>query len=269
MIDVSFWFMFPVGIGVATIAMMAGIGGAVLFAPFFMLVLRLDPLVALGAGLVIEFFGFSSGVIGYARKKEINFSIVRQIVVFTAPATAVGVLLGRVIPAFILQIMLALLIFYLAYQFLFQGKDCLPKDPRCTGVSGLREKRAVTRMIKGTSSLGGLLVGMISAGLGELNELNFLKKMKLPVATASATSVFLVAMSATIGSLFHAYFLVRQGEIEIFADVISLLIFTVPGVVVGAQIGVFLANVINARLMGKVVGILFLILGVLTLMLVF
>jgi uncharacterized membrane protein YfcA len=119
------------------------------------------------------------------------------------------------------------------------------------------------------SSLGGLLVGMISAGLGELNELNFLKKMKLPVATASATSVFLVAMSATIGSLFHAYFLVRQGEIEIFADVISLLIFTVPGVVVGAQIGVFLANVINARLMGKVVGILFLILGVLTLMLVF
>jgi uncharacterized membrane protein YfcA len=110
---------------------------------------------------------------------------------------------------------------------------------------------------------------MISAGLGELNELNFLKKMKLPVATASATSVFLVAMSATIGSLFHAYFLVRQGEIEIFADVISLLIFTVPGVVVGAQIGVFLANVINARLMGKFVGILFLILGVLTLMLVF
>jgi uncharacterized membrane protein YfcA len=58
---VSFWFMFPVGIGVATIAMMAGIGGAVLFAPFFMLVLRLDPLVTLGAGLVIEFFGRTAG----------------------------------------------------------------------------------------------------------------------------------------------------------------------------------------------------------------
>jgi len=32
--------MFLVGTGIATIAMMAGIGGAVLFAPFFMLVLR-------------------------------------------------------------------------------------------------------------------------------------------------------------------------------------------------------------------------------------
>jgi len=249
--------------------MMAGIGGAVLFTPFFMLVLKLDPLVALGAGLVIEFFGFSSGVIGYGRKKEIDFSIVRQIVIFTVPATTAGVLLGRVIPTFILQIMLALLIFYLAYQFLFQGKECLPKDPRCTGVTTTRQKWAVTPIVRGTSFLGGLLVGMISAGLGELNELNFLKKMKLPVAVASATSVFLVAMSATVGSLFHAYFLVQQGEMEIFADVISLLVFTVPGVVVGAQIGVLLANVINASLMGKFVGILFLILGVLTLLLVF
>ena len=44
--------------------------------------------------------------------------------------------------------------------------------------------------------------------------------------------------------------------------------FTVPGVIGGAQIGVFLANRINARLMGKVVGVLFLVLAVLTLMLV-
>ena len=56
MIDPGLWFMFPVAIGIATIAMMAGIGGAILFAPFFMLVLKLDPLIALGAGLVIEFF---------------------------------------------------------------------------------------------------------------------------------------------------------------------------------------------------------------------
>ena len=67
MIDASFWFMFPVAVVIATIAMLAGIGGAVMFAPFFMLVLKLDPLIALGAGLVIEVFGFSSGVIGYWR----------------------------------------------------------------------------------------------------------------------------------------------------------------------------------------------------------
>ncbi len=269
MIDASFWFMFPIGIVIATIAMMAGIGGAALFAPLFMLVLKLDPLIALGSGLVIEFFGFSSGVIGYWRKKEIDFSIVKPLVVFTLPATIAGVVLGRVIPAAILQFMLALLLLYLAYQFLFKGKKCQPKDPRCTGVSDVRVKGIVTPVTKGTSLLGGFLVGMISVGLGEINELNFLQKMRLPVASASATSVFLVAVSATAGSIIHAYFLVSQGDTSIFTDVISILVFTVPGVVVGAQIGVVLANIVKTNLMGKLVGVLFVILGILTVLLVF
>ena len=89
MIDTGLWFMFPVAVGIATIAMLAGIGGAIMFAPFFMLVLRLDPLIALGAGLAIEVFGFSSGVIGYLRKKVIDFNIVRQVIVLTIPATIV------------------------------------------------------------------------------------------------------------------------------------------------------------------------------------
>ncbi len=46
--------------------------------------------------------------------------------------------------------------------------------------------------------LGGLLVGMISSGLGEVNKLNFLKKLKMTVPAASGTSVFLVAISAIV-----------------------------------------------------------------------
>ena len=93
--------------------------------------------------------------------------------------------------------------------------------------------------------------------------------MRLPVASASATSVFLVAVSATAGSIIHAYFLISQGDTSIFTDVISILVFTVPGVVVGAQIGVVLANIVKTNLMGKLVGVLFVILGILTVLLVF
>jgi len=82
--------------------------------------------------------------------------------------------------------------------------------------------------------LGGLLVGMISSGLGEVNELNFLKKLKMTVPAASGISVFLVAMSAIVGVCAHKYFLIRQGELSIFTNVISFLIFTIPGVVLGA-----------------------------------
>ena len=246
MIDTSLWFMFPVAVGIATIAMSAGIGGAVMFAPFFMLVLKLDPLLALGSGLAIEVFGFSSGVIGYWRKKVIHFDIVKQLILLTLPATIVGVVLGRVIPAFALKVLLALLILYLAYQFLLKGKECLPKDPRCTGVSTIPEKLALSKMVKATTLLGGLSIGMISAGLGEVNELNFLKRMKLPVPAASGTSVFLVAMSAVVGVCAHTYFLFTEGDIGIFSRVLSLLIFTIPGVVLGAQVGVLLSSQVCA-----------------------
>ena len=48
-----------------------------------------------------------------------------------------------------------------------------------------------------------------------------------------------------------------------FTNVISLLIFTVPGVVLGAQVGVMLSNIINCKSMGKSVGALFIILAIL------
>ena len=269
MIDINLWFMFPVAVVIATIAMSAGIGGAVMFAPFFMLVLRLDPLLALGAGLAIEVFGFSSGVIGYWRKKVIHFDIVKQLIILTIPATIVGVVLGRVFPVFILKIMLALLILYLAYQFLLKGKECLPKDPRCTSVSTITEKLVPGKMVKATTLLGGLLVGMISAGLGEVNELNFLQRMKMPVPAASGTSVFLVAMSAIIGVCAHTYFLFSEGDIAILSRVLSLLIFTIPGVVLGAQVGVLLSNRINRQSAGTFVGVLFVILAILTILTIF
>jgi len=163
--------------------------------------------------------------------------------------------------------MLVLLILYLAYQFLLEGKECLPKDPRCTGVAAPVKEKTLSSLIRVTSLLGGLLIGMVSSGLGEVNEYNFLKKLRMPVPLSSGTSVFLVAMSATVGSLSHAYFLSR--EPEVFSHILPIIIFTVPGVVLGAQIGVRLSRIIKIEAMGRFEGGLFLVLGMLTLLSVF
>ncbi|KKK90159.1 hypothetical protein LCGC14_2725870, partial [marine sediment metagenome] len=218
MIDIGFWFMFPVGICIATIAMMSGIGGAIFFSPFFMLVLKLDPILAMGSGLAIEVFGFTSGVIGYVMKKSVNFKIVRQLVVLTVPSTMAGVALARFFPGMILKGLLAILLLYLAYQFLIKNHECVPKSTYCTGVFTDHENIRLSMPVRLSSIFGATLMGMISSGLGELNEHNFLNKLRMPVASASGTSVFLVAMSATVGSFFHAYFLVQHGETSIFTN---------------------------------------------------
>ena len=67
------WFMFPISILIATIAMSSGVGGAIFFAPILLLGLGLPPEVAIGVGLITEVFGFTSGVVAYLRRKLVDF----------------------------------------------------------------------------------------------------------------------------------------------------------------------------------------------------
>jgi hypothetical protein len=49
--DLSFWWLFPVAIGISAIANGAGIGGATLFSPLFVIVLGIEPATAVGIAL--------------------------------------------------------------------------------------------------------------------------------------------------------------------------------------------------------------------------
>ena len=261
MIDVSYWFMFPVGICVATIAMFIGIGGAIMFSPFFMLALNLEPVLAMGAGLTIEIFGFSSGVVGYSRTKSIRYDIVKKLIIFTLPATVIGVAIGRLVSGDILRGLLGALILYLAFHFLRRSMKKAQENPN--GTIAVKHPQ-VDNVVRGINTFGGLLMGMISSGLGEVNQYNFLQRMGLPVRNSSGTSVFLVATSAFIGVCAHLYFLVSSGDIGVFSLVLSIIVFAVPGVIIGAQIGSRLSQRVNHQFMYRFVGSLFIILGIAT-----
>lgn len=73
----EFWYLFPVSIVIATIAMSSGVGGAVFFSPLFMLALKLDPKIAIGSALATEFFGFASGLVAYYKAKLIDFKLAK------------------------------------------------------------------------------------------------------------------------------------------------------------------------------------------------
>ena len=255
--------MFPVGICVATIAMFIGIGGAIMFSPFFMLVLNLEPVLAMGAGLTIEIFGFSSGIVGYSRTKSIRYDIVGKLIIFTLTATVIGVVIGRLVPGEILKVLLSALILYLAIHFLRRSMKKTQENPDGTLTV---EHPHVDNVVRGINIFGGLLMGMISSGLGEVNEYSFLQRMGLPVHNSSGTSVFLVATSAFIGVCAHLYFLVSTGELDAFSRVLSIIVFAVPGVVLGAQIGSRLSQRVNHKFMYRFVCSLFIILGIATLL---
>lgn len=264
--DPSLWFMFPVAIFVATVAMMSGIGGATLFTPLFLIVLKLQPAVALASGLFIEFFGFTTGVIGYARKQCIDYGLVKKILPYSITGTVIGLGLSFIIPKSLIELILAGILLYLSFEFLRRKKKCEPVMwPEKKVVSPKQDTNnspQVGPKYKMSWLLGGSLFGVSSSGLGEMNEFILLKRMHLLPGRASGTSVMVIAVSALIAALFYMSSLYASSQTDLLSTVTSIVIFAVPGVIIGANIGVQLATRISTKYMEMFVGTLFFIVAI-------
>ena len=85
----DYWFMFFFAIIIATVAMTLGVGGALFFSPVFITLFpilgvpTLTPATAFGAALLTEVFGFTSGVLGYSRKKLIDYKTAISLLLIT------------------------------------------------------------------------------------------------------------------------------------------------------------------------------------------
>jgi hypothetical protein len=269
--SLEFWYMLPVGIVIATVAMASGVGGATFFSPLFILGLGLPPELAVGSGLVVEVFGFGSGVYAYVRRKLIDYRVGGMLLSATVPAAVAGVVVAHYADADVLKIILGMGLFAVAVSFLRApdeemeetldeqahedadaAETCLvtaEDEEICYTVCNTTEGRLI-------SGVGGLFLGMVSSGLGELNGYFLLQRCRVPSSVSVATSVFVVAITALIASVGHVYG-VAQGGLTGLTTMGNLLLFTVPGVVVGAQIGPEVAKRVPDRIMEIALGVLF------------
>ena len=277
----EYWYMLPVAILVATIAMASGVGGATFLAPIFLLALRLPPEIAIGTGLITEVFGFASGLYAYAAKKLIDYRLGINLLIVTIPAALVGTWLAGIVEPEILKIVLGVGLFAVALSFLRapehkdvermdnaiaeeyggeKSETCLVPangETICYTVCNRNEGRII-------AGVGGLFVGLISTGLGELNGYFLLQRCRVPSNVAVATSVFIVALTALSAAGGHLLQFTKAGP-EVLNIVLSLVIFTVPGVIIGAQVGSSVASRISQHTLERGLGVLFLLVAALTL----
>lgn len=263
--------MLPVAVLIATIAMASGVGGATFFSPLFILGLGLSPELAVGSGLVVEVFGFGSGVYAYVRRKLIDYRVGGMLLSATVPAAIAGVVVAHYVSADLLKVVLGMGLFAVAISFLRApdeeteaaldqmahesadtAETCLvtaEDEEICYTVCNTTEGRLI-------SGIGGLFVGMVSSGLGELNGYFLLQRCRVPSSVSVATSVFVVAITALVASMGHVY-QVAQGGLPGLTTMGNLLLFTVPGVIIGAQLGPEVAKRVPDRIMEIFLGSLF------------
>lgn len=278
----DYWFMFPISILVATVAMASGVEGATFFTPVFILALGLPPVIAIGTGLITEVFGFASGVSAYARSRLIDYRLGGSLLKVTVPLALVGAWLAAYVPGTVLKTLFGLGLLAIAATFLRApkahevdqldegidkkyGGERAETTLRTRGGEEIRYKVCNRNEGRFFAGVGALFIGMISTGQGELNGYFLLQRCRVPSRVAVATSVFVVAVTALVASAGHFVKFVQTGG-DTLNTVMNLVIFTVPGVIIGGQLGPLVSNRISQRVLERGLALLFILVGLLMLM---
>jgi uncharacterized membrane protein YfcA len=110
------------------------------------------------------------------------------------------------------------------------------------------------------AAIGGAFLGMISVGLAELQEYHLVARCKVPSPVAVATSIFVVVITVLVASVGHVYGFAREGE-GVLNQAMQVAMFTVPGVLIGGQIGPRVQARVNPDKMKVVVSWIFMGVG--------
>lgn len=258
-----YWFMFPVAIGVATCAMLSGIGGAALFTPIFVLLFPIlgpeyvlaSTFAAISTALLTQSFGFMSGFIGYYRRRMIDFDLAWRFIRITAPVAILGALVANRVHDAILIAAYAVLVLILAIGMLFLRRRQAGR-PNYDAPYARPEIPARDFALTGA---GAFLTGMVSVGVGEVI-ISRLTRRGIPVGTAAATSVAIVMFTVLLATAMLVGQLIRDGGVG--AVPWNLICYEVPGVLIGGQIGPRLQGLVSQRTMERAIGILFVVLSI-------
>lgn len=283
----QYWFMFPVAMCVATSAMLSGIGGAALFIPIFVIGFPLlgpeYPLAtsaAIGSALMTEVFGFSSGFIGYYRKGLIDFKSAVPFICVSIPVAIAGALLFGVLQEqeTLLKAAYAILMLALCPVILrhtpprevpHESGEAAHAAIADTEIRSITGRNGVTyryhKPRQGPfgavfTSIGSFLTGFLGVGVGEVILPQLVKRNRVPVAVAAATSVFTVIVTIASASFTQISLLIDAGGLN--AVPWNLVCYTIPAVIIGGQIGPMLQGRVAQRTMEKAIAILFGLIGV-------
>lgn len=288
-----YWFMLPACVVIAATATFSGISGAALMTPMFLLVFPLlhvpllSTVAAIGAALFLETAGFGAAVYHYARMKLADLPSARALITVTAPAAVAGAFLAHHVPATALRIAYGAAMLAVAWligrgneeagrpaetacpclvcesECSIDDSTCAPAQRRTVRAANGKTYRwcaAFERAQRFISAGGALLAGLISTGVGEATLPMLVRKGRVPVPVAAATSTIVVAGTVVAASIAHGVLLARQGGLS--AIPWNLIVWGVPGAIVGAAIGTRLQGRVSERATRIFFSTLFALIGI-------
>jgi len=269
------WWIFPASVLFATIALSAGVSGALFFSPFFMLVVGLTPSQAIGAGLLTEVFGMGNGLRSYVKQRVVDFRTAKWLLLGSVPAIVAGAFAAHYVDPGVLKLvfgggLLVLGGFLVYYE---SPENCEPGECEGEYLKAKNTGRGTTTVEAADgesftydtcwrtpgvtfSTIGGFVTGLISAGLPEIVTTQLIVRCRVPPRVAVATSVFVLGVTAVAGAVVHAL---------TATPVWYVVAWSIPGVLVGGTIGTRVGKYLPSELMETGLGVVFGFVGIVVL----
>ncbi len=233
--------LFALAISAGFIGAMSGLGGGVFIVPALVVVARMPMRVAVGASLISVVATSAGASVAFVRDGWTNLKVAMVLECATVTGAVTGAYLVGIIPSVILELLFALMMLQSAYFSLQkQGDDIVEKgDPlarrlalegEIPGETGRVVHYEVVNVPGGAALMlvAGLMSGLLGIGSGALKVMAMDYIMHLPLKVSSATSNFMIGVTAGAGAL---VFLARGDVPTSVAAPVAL------GVTAGALVG--------------------------------
>jgi uncharacterized membrane protein YfcA len=241
------WLSLPAGILIATAVSTVGIGGGILWMPFLLIILRCRPDTAVVTSLLIQTAGMGSGTVAFWRMQQIDTRLTAFLLILTIPGLILGSMITHILSPDHLELILGILTLTTAIIFVSATERFSRGSRRRTEVKeGLRYGWIVSIMAVAS--------GMLSISVGEWLVPLLRNKLSLPMGVAVASSVATVFGACVLGAGAH---LLQGGRADL-----HILLWAVPGVLLGGQIGPRIAGRINDRILKEVFIFLLTLIGI-------
>jgi uncharacterized membrane protein YfcA len=209
-----------------------GAGGGFLLVPLLLLGYQFPPATAVGTSLALVFLNAASGTVAYLRQRRVDLALGWKFAAATVPGAVGGAYLTRALSSALFSAGFGLVLLGIG-AFLWSGWTAAPSaGARVRELVDADGQAHVYRVDAWKGVLLSFLVGVLSSvfgiGGGIIHVPFLIVALGLPVHVATATSHFVLSISALIGA---ATFL-ALGRVDLGTTVLMGV-----GILAGAQLG--------------------------------
>ena len=222
----TFLLIIIIGVAAGIFGAVLGLGGGIIIIPVLTQVFHVDFKMAVATSLVAVIATSTGGAITYLKEQKANIRLGMTLEVTTTIGSLIAVIIIGVISEKLLTVIFIAILLYSGYNMFISIRPKVSFD-NITDENNYKIENLPLGMT--VSLIAGMLSGLLGIGGGLIKVPAMTLLMKIPIKPATATSNFMIGVTAATSALF--YF----GKEVIITDITAAMTI---GVLIGAFIGV-------------------------------